>query len=133
MTLVILRTKGKFRRIKNKYIGKKLFISPRIDINKFINDINNDNIIYITDDLPQNVAIDLLTKEHPDKIIISSNINLLRKGMSDYNIVLSNPDPEKKDLLFENQVIYDRILSSKDEDFISKLEFIKEGDNLLDF
>jgi len=128
-----IRTKGKFRRIKNKYIGKKLFISPRIDINKFINDINNDNIIYITDDLPQNVAIDLLTKEHPDKIIISSNINLLRKGMSDYNIVLSNPDPEKKDLLFENQVIYDRILSSKDEDFISKLEFIKEGDNLLDF
>lgn len=129
-----IRTKGKFRRIKNKYIGKKLFISPRIDINKFINDINNDNIIYITDDLPQNVAIDLLAKEHPDKIIISSNINLLRKGMSDYNIVLSNPDPEdKKDLLFENQVIYDRILSSKDEDFISKLEFIKEGDNLLDF
>ena len=128
-----IRTKGKFRRIKNKYIGKKLFISPRIDINKFINDINNDNIIYITDDLPQNVAIDLLTKEHPDKIIISSNINLLRKGMSDYNIVLSNPDPDKKDLLFENQVIYDRILSSKDEDFISKLEFIKEGDNLLDF
>lgn len=128
-----IRTKGKFRRIKNKYIGKKLFISPRIDINKFINDINNNNIIYITDDLPKDVVIDLLTKEHPDKIIISSNINLLKSDKSDYNIVLSNPDPNKTDLLSENEFIYNRILTSNDKNFISKLEFIKEGDNLLDF
>ena len=128
-----IRTKGKFRRIKNKYIGKKLFISPRIDINKFINDINNDNIIYVTNDLPDNVKQELLTKEHPDKIIISSNINLLRSDKSDYNIVLSNPDPNKTDLLFENEFIYNRILTSNDKNFISKLEFIKEGDNLLDF
>ena len=128
-----IRTKGKFRRIKNKYIGKKLFISQRIDINKFINDINNDNIIYVTNDLPDNVKQELLTKEHPDKIIISSNINLLRSDKSDYNIVLSNPDPNKTDLLFENKFIYNRILTSNDKNFISKLEFIKEGDNLLDF
>ena len=128
-----IRTKGKFRRIKNKYIGKKLFISPRIDINKFINDINNNNIIYITDDLPKDVVIDLLTKEHHDKIIISSNINLLKSDKSDYNIVLSNPDPNKTDLLSENEFIYNRILTSNDKNFISKLEFIKEGDNLLDF
>lgn len=128
-----IKTKGKFRRIKNKYIGKKLFISPRIDVAKFIKDINNDNVILITDELPENVRKDLIDNEQPNKIIISTNISLLRSGISDYNIVLSNPDKSKEDLLDENKYIYNRIIEGKEKDFVSKLEFIKEGDNLLDF
>ena len=128
-----IRTKGKFRRMKNKYIGKKLFISPRIDVRKFLNDVNNENIIFIND-VPTEKRADLILKEQPDKIIISNNIDFLRGDISDYNIVVSNPSKDENDIaLSENKFIYDRILSSKDEDFISKLEFIKEGDNLLDF
>lgn len=135
-----IRTKGKFRRIKNKYIGKKLYISKGVDINKFIKEINNDNIIHVTEELfksSESYVNDLLDNEHPDKIIIISNPNVLEKeGLIDNIIAISNPkeDIVNKDIYIkENGFIYDRIITGKDEDFVNKVEFIKYGDNLLDF
>ena len=134
---VNLKNKGKFRKIKNKYIGKKLYISPGVDIDKFIKDVDNDNIIHVTEKLPESYITDLLDNEHPDKIIIISNPNILQKeGLIDNIIAISNPkeDIVNKDIYTkENGFIYNRIVTGKDEEFVSKVEFIKYGDSLLDF
>lgn len=134
---VNLKNKGKFRKIKNKYIGKKLYISPGVNIDKFIKDVDNDNIIHVTEKLPESYITDLLDNEHPDKIIIISNPNILQKeGLIDNIIAISNPkeDIVNKDIYTkENGFIYNRIVTGKDEEFVSKVEFIKYGDSLLDF
>jgi predicted transcriptional regulator len=135
-----LKNKGKFRKIKNKYIGKKLYISKGVDIDKFIKDVDNDNIIHLTDELinsSESYANDLLDNKHPDKIIIISNPNVLQKeGLIDNIIAISNPKEDsvnKDNYTKENGFIYDRIVTGKDEEFVSKVEFIKYGDSLLDF
>jgi hypothetical protein len=134
---VNLKNKGKFRKIKNKYIGKKLYISQGVDIDKFIKDVDNDNIIHVTEKLPESYITDLLDNKHPDKIIIISNPNILQKeGLIDNIIAISNPkeDIVNKDIYTkENGFIYNRIVAGKDEEFVSKVEFIKYGDSLLDF
>ena len=131
------KNKGKFRKIKSKYIGKKLYISKGVDIDKFIKDIDNDNIIHVTKELPISDINDLLDNEHPDKIIIVSDPNILQKeGLIDNIIAISNPKEDsvnKDNYIKENGFIYDRIVAGKDEDFVSKVEFIKYGDSLLDF
>ena len=134
------KNKGKFRKIKSKYIGKKLYISKGVDIDKFIKDIDNDNIIHVTDELIKSSEFyvnDLLDNKHPDKIIIISNPNVLQKeGLIDNIIAISNPKEDsvnKDNYTKENGFIYDRIVAGKDEDFVSKVEFIKYGDSLLDF
>ena len=132
-----LKNKGKFRKIKSKYIGKKLYISKGVDIDKFIKDIDNDNIIHVTKELPISDINNLLDNEHPDKIIIVSDPNILQKeGLIDNIIAISNPKEDianKDNYTKENGFIYDRIVAGKDEDFVSKVEFIKYGDSLLDF
>ena len=130
-----LKTKGSFRKLKNKYIGSIVYVSPGVNINKFINDIGSEDIIYLDYSrysIPEVEQI-LKTKD-PNKILIISNPKLY--SIVDNFILLADPtsDTDVNNAnahILENKVIYDRLLN--DEDFVRKVEFINYGDDLTNF
>lgn len=130
-----LKTKGSFRKLKNKYIGSIVYVSPGVNINKFINDIGSEDIIYLDYSKYSIPEVEKLLKtKDPNKILIISNPKLY--SIVDNFILLADPksDTDVNNTnahTLENKNIYDRLLN--DKDFVRKVEFINYGDSLTNF
>lgn len=130
-----LKTKGSFRKLKNKYIGSIVYVSPGINIDKFINDIGSEDIIYLDYDKYNREDVQrLIENKDPNKILIVSNPKLY--SIVDNFIILSDPksDENPKNAnahTLENKTIYESLLN--DEEFVRKVEFINYGDDLTNF
>ncbi len=130
-----LKTKGSFRKLKNKYIGSIVYVSPGINVDKFINDIGSEDIIYLDYDKYNREDVQrLIENKDPNKILIVSNPKLY--SIVDNFIILSDPksDENPKNAnahTLENKTIYESLLN--DEEFVRKVEFINYGDDLTNF
>lgn len=130
-----LKTKGKFRKLKNKYIGEIVYVSPGIDIDNFVKDVNSEDVIYLNSkDYTIEDIKRILSSDRKDKIIIISNANI-----ADYAtkfILVSDPSEDLGNKLaygVESKTIRNKLLNENQIDFVRNVEFISYGDSLTDF